>query len=127
MGFLPAADAAYLAEKRISYEEVQDGAQKGIVLRSYGLPSARFDAGAADILILLPRGYPDVPPDMFYLLPWVRLKAGNRYPKAADQAFTFRGNNWQRWSRHNPEWRPGVDGIWTMLNRIDNALEVAAA
>jgi len=52
---------------------------------------------------------------MFYLLPWVRLIAGNRYPKAADQSFSFAGKNWQRWSRHNNEWHPNVDGIWTML------------
>ena len=127
MPFLPAADALYLKEKGIAYEEVEDGAQKGLILRSYGLPAARFDLGRADILILLPRGYPDVAPDMFYLLPWVRLARVNQYPKAANVPFAFRGQSWQRWSRHNPEWRPGVDGIWTMLKRIDNALAVAAA
>lgn len=126
MAFLPSADALYLREKGIGYEEVEDGAQKGLILRSYGLPTARFDRCRADILILLPRGYPDVPPDMFYLLPWVRLAQVNRYPRAADVPFPFRGQSWQRWSRHNAEWRPGVDGIWTMLKRIDTALEVAA-
>ncbi len=127
MSFLPAADAAYLQRKGIAYDEVEQGAQKAIVLQSYGLPAARFDAGQANILILLPTGYPDVAPDMFYLLPWVRLVVGNRYPKAADVSFSFRGQNWQRWSRHNPEWRSNVDGIWTMLKRIDAALEAAAA
>jgi len=127
MAFLPVADAAYLKKKGVAYEEAQDGSQKAIILRSYGLPAARFDAGQADILILLPGGYPDIAPDMFYLLPWIRLKGINRYPKAADVAFPFRGQNWQRWSRHNTDWRPGIDGIWTMLKRIDAALAVAAA
>jgi Prokaryotic E2 family E len=127
MSFLPAPDADYLLEKRIAYKEIQDASRKGIVLLSYCLPAARFDAGKADILIILPPGYADVAPDMFYLLPWVRLAAVNRYPKAADQPFSFGGHNWQRWSRHNTEWRPGVDGIWTMVKRIDAALQAAAA
>jgi len=127
MSFLPSADALHLQSKGITYREVEQGGQKGIVLIAHRLPATRFDAGKADILILLPSGYPDVAPDMFYLLPWVRLAAVNRYPKAADQPFSFAGENWQRWSRHNSEWRPGIDGIWTMLKRIDTALQVAAA
>jgi hypothetical protein len=126
MSFLPKTDVAYLEEKGIAYEEVEENRQKAIILRAFGLPPARFDASQADILIVLPPGYPDVPPDMFYLLPWVRLRAGNRYPKAADQPFAFKGKNWQRWSRHNNEWRPNVDGIWTMLKRVATALQAAA-
>ncbi len=126
MGFLPAADAAHLQGKGIAYDEEEEGGQKAIILRSYVLPTARFDVGQADILVLLPPGYPDVAPDMFYLLPWVRLATVNRYPNAADVSFTFRSQNWQRWSRHNSEWRPNVDGIWTMLKRVDAALKAAA-
>lgn len=126
MGFLPAADAAYLNDKGIVYEEAQDGSQKAVILRAYLLPAGRFDRARADILILLPQGYPDVSPDMFYLVPWVRLTGANRFPKCADVPFTFSGQQWQRWSRHNTEWRPGVDGIWTMVKRIDTALGKAA-
>ena len=79
------------------------------------------------MLILLPKGYPDVAPDMFYLTPWVKLIPSNTYPNKADRALNFAGQNWQRWSRHNKEWRPGVDGIWTMLKRVEDALEKAAA
>lgn len=127
MSFLPSADVAHLQSKAIAYKEVEQSGQKGIILVSYSLPAARFDVVKADILIVLPPGYPDVAPDMFYLLPWVRLAAENRYPSRADQPFGFGGQNWQRWSRHNPEWRPGIDGIWTMLKRIDTALQIAAA
>jgi hypothetical protein len=127
MGFLPSDDVAHLQSKGIVYKEVEQAGQKGVVLVAYSHPAARFDVNNADILILLPPGYPDVGPDMFHLLPWVRLVAGNRYPNRADQPFQFCGQNWQRWSRHNPDWRPGIDGIWTMLKRIDTALRVAAA
>jgi E2/UBC family protein E len=69
MSFLPKTDVAYLEEKGIAYEEVEENRQKAIIPRAFGLPPARFDASQADILIVLPPGYPDVPPDMFYLLP----------------------------------------------------------
>lgn len=126
MSALPSRCRRYLAERSIAYREVEDGAQKGVILQGVPLPAGRFDASAADILILLPAGYPDHPPDMFYADPWLKLAASNGYPKAADQAFNFGGQRWQRWSRHNNSWRPGVDGIWTMLKRVETALAGAA-
>lgn len=126
MSALPSRCRRYLVERSIAYREVEDGAQKGVILQGVPLPAGRFDASAVDILILLPTGYPDHPPDMFYADPWLKLAASNGYPKAADQAFNFGGQRWQRWSRHNNSWRPGVDGIWTMLKRVETALEGAA-
>jgi hypothetical protein len=124
--FLPARDREYLASKGISYEEVTSGGQRGVIFRQYPLPPGHFDAAHADILVILPPGYPDSPPDMFHIMPWVRLASCNSYPRAADQPVVFNGQTWQRWSRHNNEWRSGVDGIWSMLKRIDHALKVAA-
>jgi hypothetical protein len=126
MSFLPVDDIEYLTSKRIDFEEVQDGSKMGIVLKARPLPDGRFDASSADILIILPKGYPDVAPDMFHLVPWVKLATGGKYPNKADRSVTFAGKDWQRWSRHNKEWRSGVDGIWTMIKRIEDALEKAA-
>ncbi|UXT60618.1 hypothetical protein FY134_23160 (plasmid) [Agrobacterium fabrum] len=123
---LPPEDRTYLQEQGIAFEEVADGVSKAVVLKGWSLPAARFDVGAADILIMLPPAYPDCAPDMFYLMPWVRLAASHRYPNAADQPHAFGGKTWQRWSRHNNAWRPGIDGIWTMVRRIERALEIAA-
>jgi hypothetical protein len=126
MTFLPEKDRQYLSGRGLTWEEIVDGASKGIVLKNFPLPGERFDVQTADVLILLPTGYPDVPPDMFYLMPWVRLLPLSQYPRAADQPFPFQGHSWQRWSRHSSEWRPGIDGIWTMLKRVEHALEIAA-
>jgi hypothetical protein len=63
---------------------------------------------------------------MFFAIPWLRLVNGAKYPRAADQPFAFAGKQWQQWSRHQDQWRPGIDGIWTMLRRVDIALETAA-
>lgn len=123
---LPPEDRDYLVSQGIAFEEHSEAGFKAVVLKARSLPAGRFDADQADILILLPPGYPDCAPDMFYLLPWVRLASTLRYPNAADQSHQFAGNRWQRWSRHNTAWRPGIDGVWTMLRRIERALEIAA-
>ena len=125
MAVLPIADRRYLTQRCVNFQEIEEP-QKAVVLQSYGLPLQRFDAASADVLILLPASYPDCAPDMFYALPWLRLVGSQRFPTAADVPLEFRGQTWQRWSRHNNEWRPGVDGIWTILKRVDTALEVAA-
>lgn len=125
MAVLPLKDRRYLAQRGIQFQEIEEP-QKAVVLQGYDLPRQRFDAANADVLILLPASYPDCAPDMFYALPWLRLVGSQRFPTAADVPMDFRGQSWQRWSRHNNEWRPGVDGIWTMLKRVDTALEVAA-
>lgn len=126
MDFLPSNDANYLNEKGITVEERDEGGQRAVVLKDYPLPAGKFDASAADVLILLPSGYPDAGPDMFYLQPWLKLADGGTYPRAADHPFDFLGLRWQRWSRHCYDWRPGDDGIWTMVKRLDKALVEAA-
>lgn len=125
MSFLPPKDSEYLQQKSVAFEEHDEGGQKAVILKARPLLDERFDATAADILILLPSGYPDAAPDMFYLLPWVKLTKSNQYPRNADQPLNFKGHCWQRWSRHCNDWRPGADGIWTMLKRIEHAIEVA--
>jgi hypothetical protein len=122
---LPSRDREYLKSRSLDFEEIVDGAKRGVVFPGFPLPT-QFDTNQTDLLIILPSGYPDTPPDMFFLDPWIKLRQGNRFPKAANQPYAFDGRSWQRWSRHNREWRPGVDGIWTMLKRVEHALEVAA-
>jgi len=123
---LPMRCRRYLTDRGMTFEEVQESGQQVVVLRNFALPMGRFDAATADVLIYLPAGYPDNAPDMFYCQPWLKLVSVNRYPNNADQPQLFRSLSWQRWSRHNSAWRPGVDGIWTMVKRIENALQEAA-
>jgi len=123
---LPSRDRAYLGRVDARFEELKEGAQAGLALRGHQLPSGKFDSAIADVLFLLPPGYPDVPIDMFYLFPWVRLTSKGAYANATDHPHSFAGRVWQRWSRHNPEWQPGKDGIWTMIARMNLALRDAA-
>jgi hypothetical protein len=122
---LPPTDRAHLEARGIAYEVVSDGGQLGVILKGYHVPEAKYDHPSVDILILLPAGYPDALVDMFYCDPWLKLRLSNNYPKAADVPHNFVGRNWQRWSRHNNDWRAGIDGIHTVLGRIDRAFKDA--
>ena len=126
MSFLPVKDRRYLAERSITFREVQDGAQKGVILTGFPLPLGKFQVERADLLIVLPSAYPDVPPDMFFAAPRLMLVVGGREPRCTQVRQDFAGQSWQRWSRHNHDWRPGIDGFWTMIKRIETALEAAA-
>lgn len=121
---LPMMDRTYLELHQIDHELVQDGGQIGVILKDVSLPENRFDHAKADVLILLPGGYPDACPDMFFLFPWVKLKSTSAFPPKADVGHPFAGRNWQRWSRHSNEWRAGVDGLHTMIARARHAMEV---
>jgi hypothetical protein len=126
MAVLPMKCRRYLTARGIRFEEIEEGGSKAVIFRGLALPPGRFHVSVADFLVILPAGYPDNPPDMFHAIPWLKLVSANRYPKAADRPVAFAGQSWQRWSRHNNAWRPGVDGIWTMLKRIETALVEAA-
>ncbi|WP_079470020.1 E2/UBC family protein [Chitinophaga ginsengisegetis] len=126
--FLPLKDRSFLKSKGFTYREINDGVQKGIIIDNFSIhPEGKFSSNSASLLILLPNGYPDVAPDMFYFIPALRLINTGSLPAQADQILTFHGATWQRWSRHGPPdaWRPGTDGLQSYLQRVFNALNAA--
>lgn len=118
---LPESDQRFVDEHSLAVEATGDGGRKGVVFKEFSTGN-RYDHDKADILLLLPSGYPDACPDMFYCFPWLKLRGASGWPLKADHAFNFAGRQWQQWSRHNKEWRPGIDGIHTMIRRISAAL-----
>lgn len=131
MSFLPLRDLDYLESHGHAFEQKEFGGQKGLVLKGIQLPKDKYvvdgspNVEQVDVLIILPNGYPDASPDMFHTLPWIKIRETGRFPRAADQPVSFADINWQRWSRHSDQWRPGRDGIWTMIKRLEHAIEIA--
>ena len=119
--FLPEIDKDYLNEKQIVFREVQEGANKGVIIQNWKLPDGKFDYSAIELLILLPPGYPDAPPDMFYVFPPLILSSVNRSARATESTFQFENRTWQRWSRHFSanEWRSGIDCLMTFLKKVE--------
>lgn len=123
---LPPRDVVYLDNRGIAHDDLVEGGQRGIVLRDFPLPAGKFGVDRADILMLLPPGYPDCPVDMWYAYPWLRLAVTGADPRQTSVPLVAAGRTWQRWSRHNYEWRAGTDGVHTMVKRIERALAEAA-
>ena len=120
---LPEPDTAYLNERGIAHEVVIESGMTCVVLSRWALP-AGFDREAADLLIRLSPGYPDVRPDMWWFNPPVRLADGKDLP-ATQVTEAHLGRSWQRWSRHlnDGQWQSGVDGLESFLALIRRNLE----
>lgn len=125
--FLPEFDRDYLTSKGYRFEEKVEGAINGLIIRNYELPMGKYNLERSDLLIIIPKGYPDTRPDMWFFFPAILLSPSNRPARQTQATLTFEEKSWQRWSRHYQanEWRSGVDGIHTYLKKIKQALEIA--
>ena len=125
MSHLPRRCRKYLTDKGFAFSEASDNGTAAIVIDPWQLPPEKYDHDQVALLLLLPNGYPDAAPDMFYVHPWIKAHGSSNWPGAASVSLQFLGTNWQRWSRHWSDWRPGIDGIQTWLLKIRHALEMA--
>lgn len=125
--FLPEFDREYLISKGYQFEEKVDAGRNGLIIRNYELPQGKYNHERSDLLIIIPQGYPDTRPDMWYFFPTILLTPGNRPARQTQATLPFEEKTWQRWSRHYPanQWRSGIDGIHTYLKKIDTALQIA--
>ena len=125
--FLPEFDREYLLQNEYIFKEKIEANRNGLIIRDWILPAGKYNLGKSDLLILLPNGYPEVKPDMWYFNPAILLAPSNRLAKQTQVNINFDGKPWQRWSRHYPanEWRSGIDGIHTYLKKVQIALEIA--
>lgn len=115
---IPEIDTEYLAEKCYHYDLCESGGSVGVIIHSYAFPPP-YSPEKADLLVMLPAGYPSAKPDMFWTSPDVKLQA-NAWPLASEPHEEHCGRNWQRWSRHFPEdrWRPGTDDLRSYMAAI---------
>jgi Prokaryotic E2 family E len=110
-------DAAFLRSTGWRFETKPDGEGVALIIYEYPLP-AGYSIERSDLLLRLPRGFPDAAPDMFWFSPEVRY-AGGSGPPATGERLDLEGRTWQRWSRHlATAWRPGIDNLQTYLRLI---------
>ena len=126
--FLPRRDQEYLISKGFLYSEIIDGTRNGLIIDNYTLPEGRFNVPAIKLLIFIPPNYNDANPDMFYCHPKVTFVGTIQGPPATDGIVEFNGVQWQQWSRHlnlGNDWRPGIDGIESYLQKVIHAFRTA--
>ena len=123
---IPQSDALRLNERGIAYTVSNEANMTCVVLPGYRLPSG-YDRPAADLLLRLNPGFPDVPPDMWWFSPAIR-RADGRQVRATEITEHHLGRPWQRWSRHfnNGQWRAGIDSLESFLALIAKELDRCA-
>jgi E2/UBC family protein E len=117
---LPEIDGEFLAEKGFNCEVAQSAGEVRVLIRDFPFP-ARYTPSSGTLMLRLPAGYPNANPDMFWTYPDVRLISG-AYPLNADYHDPTAGG-WQRWSRHDFNWRGGVDDLRTKIASVRRELE----
>ncbi len=119
---LPEADIAYLTERGTRYSITIEANMICLVIEGYSLPPG-YDRERSDLLLRLSPGYPDVPPDMWWFDPAVRLANGSGIP-ATESIEPYLGRSWQRWSRHfnSGQWKSGIDSLESYMALIRNEL-----
>lgn len=123
---LPLLDKQYLTERQISHEVVSDGGMMCVVFPGWRLPPG-LSAGEVDVLLRLAPGYPDIPPDMWWVCPRLLRSDGSVIP-ATEVHETYLGRGWQRWSRHFQagQWQAGTDGLESYLALVRAEFCIAA-
>ena len=118
---LPPEDSEYLEANYSGRWEMipSDGAKSGVVIRGFFL-SPGYTAEQADLLIIIPQGYPGAALDMFYFSPPLQKKNGNQINALVMK--THFDREWQRWSRHY-SWTLGEDNLIKHIERIKKILE----
>lgn len=118
---LPEIDRDFLAEKNLKYIVMQLGADTHVIVKDFDFPAA-YMPRKANLMFILPAGYPNANLDMFWTEPVVKLANGN-WPVNANQHALYGGVSWQRWSRHfQTAWRQGVDNLRTFVATIRKEL-----
>jgi hypothetical protein len=118
---LRARDIAPLERLGWPYAVTLEAEMVCVVVDAYELPGG-LSAGRADLLLRLPKGFPDAAPDMFWLDPALKTAASGVIA-GTELIETYLGRSWQRWSRHfGPLWRPGIDDMASLLAIVRRCL-----
>lgn len=128
MPLLHNEDYKFLADKGLEYEESQS--DHYLVLKNYPLPNEMYNVNRCDVLIIIPPNYNACGNDMFWTRPMLSRLDNKPIPsinKPSDNDNRqYGGKEFFRWSRHWNEaasaWKPNVDNIITILQRIEWAL-----
>ncbi|AZZ92411.1 hypothetical protein EUZ85_17455 [Hahella sp. KA22] len=123
-------DEDYKEMEAQGFSYIEDEALRFLVLTDYKLPKGIYDHELCDVLIVIPNNYPQAGNDMFWTNPRLSRLDGKLIPATNNMGGSdnrmFQEKEFCRWSRHwhhgKSVWRPGADGIETILRRIDWAL-----
>lgn len=116
-------DETYLQLRGLTWETIEEGGRRWLLLRSFVLPEG-YDHAAVDIAIDVPLAYPRAEIDMFHCLPHLTLKVGGTIGETSGRTI-IQSQTYQQWSRHlsgKARWNPATDSVMTHIAVIEAAL-----
>ena len=116
-------DGEFLRGKGLVWELLPDGSGYCIVIKDFPVNAAKYNRSSVQLMICVPAGYNDAKLDNFYVDPWLHIKATAAPPHQANVPEKHAGRDWQRFSRHLPTWRAGVDTLRTFWPHIIKELQ----
>jgi hypothetical protein len=114
--------------KKILYSEVVEDNKNGLIIEDFNLPEGKFNVSSIRLLIFIPSKYNDTSPDMFYCYPKVVYAVTGKEISGTSGIIEFNKISWQQWSRHlntGNDWRSGIDGIESYLQKVKHAFKIA--
>ena len=127
MPLLHDEDYDLLAEQGLEYEE--DKTSRFLVLKNYPLPKDLYSINYCDVLIIIPPNYNAAGNDMFWTHPILSRIDNKPIPRANKPGdkhnHFYETKEFYRWSRHwndAASWKPNIDNILTILQRLEWAL-----
>ncbi len=103
---------------RYSIEIVEDSDFINLVIKEFPLGEG-FNVPVSDLLLRVPKTYPDAGPDMFYTDPAVILPNG-QVAKNTESIEPYIGRSWRRFSWHRQQpWNPIVDNMHSHIEFIN--------
>jgi hypothetical protein len=114
---LPELDRDFLNSKEYDFDVLRVGGEIHLIIHNFQFPAA-YTPRQADLLIIIPAGYPNANLDMFWTYPDV-MRANGGWPQASEHHQPHGERTWQRWSRHVQNgWRPGTDCLQTFVAAV---------
>ncbi|PBB80025.1 hypothetical protein CK218_15305 [Mesorhizobium sp. WSM3879] len=127
------SDYEILHKASVDFEE-EDRA-RFLIFKNFSLPKDIYlvdekPADAVDVLYVIPQNYNSSGGDMFWVHPRLHRADGKPIPNTGgpgpkEDSRTHNGLVFCRWSRHwhNNPWKPKVDNIQTIMDRISWAFK----
>lgn len=100
-----------LIDSPCNIEVSEDSDFINLVFKTFPLEEG-YSAPVSDLLLRVPRSYPEAGPDMFWVDPEIILATG-QIPQSAENIESHLGKNWRRfsWHRQGSPWNPTIDNI----------------
>lgn len=101
-----------------------------VIIKDVPLP-ADYNRDTTDVLIVIPSGYPETPPDNFWVPSGLRLENDGQPDAFNPNHRTQEGEEWDRFSWHEDDgWAPTKDieygsNLLTFMSTVEERLEEA--